>query len=81
MAGCNRGWAAIGSALVPSVSGRRRAGQGLCGPRRQLLAKLACGACLFNNALINYCKLQRTWLTVIERSTEAAMELDVHTNY
>jgi len=34
-----------------------------------------------HNALINSNKLQRTWLTVIERSTEAAMKLDMHTNH
>jgi len=34
-----------------------------------------------HNALINSHKLQRTWLTVIERSTEAAMKLDMHTNH
>lgn len=51
------------------------------GPSCQPLVMLARRACLFNNALINYCKLQRTRLTIIERSTEAAMKLDVHTNY
>lgn len=62
-------------------SGRTRGGQDRVGRSRQLPVELSRGAWLFNNALINYCKLQRTQLTLIERSTEAAMKLDVHTNY
>lgn len=58
-----------------------RGGRGRVSWSRQLLAELSRRAWLFNNALINYCKLQRTQLTLIERSTEAAMKLDVHTNY
>lgn len=42
------------------------------GPRCPLNAELGSPAQLFNNALINYCKLQRAQLTIIERSTEAA---------
>lgn len=42
------------------------------GPSCQLMAELVSRAQLFDNALINRCKLWRTPLTVTERSAEAA---------
>ena len=42
------------------------------GPSCRLMVELGSLAPLLNNALINYRKLQRTQLTIIERSTEAA---------